>query len=102
MSGKERELITKSGTKCWCSKAWLQLNAKHIVSCCHKVSRVIDERHDMIVNILLNNTLMQRGFIFREQLWEDRKMIGTTKDEMTVSTEHWRSGERKKKGRVAG
>ena len=36
--GKRREMITKKKpeTKCWCSKTGLQLNSKHIVSCCKR------------------------------------------------------------------
>ena len=61
--GRRRELITKKTkeTKCWCSKTGLPLNARHFVSCCRKVSREINARHDVVVNILLNNILVQRG-----------------------------------------
>ena len=57
--GRRRELITKkkTETKCWCSKTGLHLNARHIVSCCRKVSREINTRHDVVVNIILNNIL---------------------------------------------
>ena len=60
--GKRKELITKkrAETKCWCNKAGLALNAKHIISCCKKVSVEINTRHDIVVNILLNNILRQR------------------------------------------
>ena len=56
--GKRKELITKqtTNTKCYCSKAGLALNAKHIVSNCKKVSGEINARHDIIVNILLNKS----------------------------------------------
>ena len=81
---------------------WLQLNAKHIVSCCRKVSGEINGRHDTVVNILLNNILVQRGLITHEQKWEDRKIVRTARDEITIGTEHWRSDERREKGRVAG
>ena len=102
--GKRKELITKkkAETKCWCSKTGLPLNAKHIVSCCRRVSREINTRHDIVVNILLNNILVQRGLISHEQRWEDRKMVKTQKDEITIGTEHWVSDEWKVKGRVAG
>ena len=73
--GKRKELITKkrAETVSWCSKTGLPLNAKHIISCCKKVSGEIAARHDIVVNILLNNILVQRGLIDREQKWEDRK-----------------------------
>ena len=46
--GKRREKITKKKfeTKCWCSKSGLALNAKHIVSCCKKVSGEINTMQD--------------------------------------------------------
>ena len=102
--GKRRELITKrkADSKCWCSKSGLALNAKHIVSCCRKVSGEINARHDIIVNILLNNILVQRGVISHEQRWEERKMVRTARDEITVGTEHWRSDEWRSQGCVAG
>ena len=102
--GKRKELISKkkTDTKCWCSKSGQTLNAKHIISCCRKVSGEINARHDIIVNILLNNILVQRGLISHEQEWEDRKMVRTRTDEITIGTEHWRSDEWKGKGRVAG
>ena len=102
--GKRKELITKTKTesKCWCSKTGLPLNAKHIVSCCRKVSAEINNRHDVVVNILLNNILVQRGLISHEQKWEDRKMVRSKTDEITIGTEHWRSDEWRTKGRVAG
>ena len=98
--GKRRELIAKMKTdcKCWCSKTGLPLNAKHIVSCCRKVSDEINNRHDVVVNILLNNILVQRGLIAHEQRWEDRKMVKSRNDEITIGTEHWRSDEWKEKG----
>ena len=80
----------------------LALNAKHIISCCRKVAGEINSRHDLIVNILLNNILIRRGIIAHEQTWDDRKMVRTAKDEITVRTEHWRSDEWKEKGRVTG
>ena len=40
--------------------------------------------------------------VTREQKWEDRKMVRTPHDEITIGTEHWRSEEWKTKGRVAG
>ena len=102
--GKRKEMITKkkADLKCFCSKTGLPLNAKHIISCCRKVSSEINARHDMVVNILLNNILVQRGLISHEQKWEDRKMVRTETDEITVGTEHWRSDEWKEKGRVSG
>ena len=102
--GKRRELITKkrAETKCWCSKSGLPLNAKHIVGCCRKVAGEINARHDIVVNILLNNILTKRGLIAHEQRWEDRKMVRTANDEITIGTEHWRTEEWKSKGRVAG
>ena len=102
--GKRNELITKkkAESRCLCSKTWLTLNAKHIVSCCKKVSNEINNRHDSVVNNLLNNIMIQRGLISNEQKVEDRKMVRTPHNEITVVTEHWRSDEAKCKGRVAG
>ena len=102
--GKRRELITeqKDDSRCWCSKTGLQLNAKHVVSCCKKVSADINARHDIMVNIILNNTLKQRGLVTHEQRWEDRKTVRTAHDEITVGTEHCRSDEWKENGRVSG
>ena len=102
--GKRKEMITKkkAETTCFCSKTGAQLNAKHIVSCCRKVNAEINARHDLVVNILLNNILVQRGLIDHEQRWDERKMVRTAKDEITIGTEHWRSEEWKEKGRVAG
>ena len=67
----------------------------HIVSCCRKESCEINARHDIVVNILLNNILVQRGLVTYKQSWDDRKMIRTARDEITIGTEHWRSDERK-------
>ena len=88
--GKRKEMITKkkAESKCWCSQSGQALNAKHIVSNCRKVSREINTRHDIVVNILLNNILKQRGLITHEQNWEDRKMVKSPKDEITIGTEH--------------
>ena len=97
-------MITKKKTdsKCWCSKVGLPLNARHIVSCCKRVSGEINARHDAVVNILLNNILKQRGLMTHEQKWEDGKMERTANDEITIGTEHQRSDEWKNKGRVVG
>ena len=102
--GKRKELVTKQRTEsnCLCSKSRLPLNAKHIISCCRKVSGDINARHDIVVNILLNNILVQRKLATHEQRWEDRKMVRTPTDEITIGTEHWRSDEWRTKGRVAG
>ena len=102
--GRRKELTTKkkSETKCWCSKAGQQLNAKHIISCCRKVAGEINTRHDIVVNILLNNILIQRGLAAHEQTWDDRKMVRTPSDEITIGTEHWLSDEWKERGRVTG
>ena len=102
--GKRKELITKmrAETMCWCRNEGMHLNSKHIISCCGKVSNEINSRHDIIVNILLNNVLIQRGLITHEQRWEDRKMVRTGSDEITVGTEHWVSDDWREKGRVAG
>ena len=91
--GKRRETVTKkkTETRCWCSKAGLPLNAKHIVSCCKKVSGEINTRHDIVVNFLLNNILVQRGLVSHEPKWEDRKTVRSAKDEITVGMEFWRS-----------
>ena len=102
--GKRMEMITRQNTdsKCWCSKVGVPLNAKHIISCCKKLASEISARHDIVVNILLNNILKQRGLIAREQMWEGRKTVRTAHDEITVGTEHPRSEEWKAKGRVTG
>ena len=62
----------------------------------------INTRHDIVVNILPNNVLVQRELIAHEQKWEDRKMVKTSRDEITIGTEHWRSDEWSGRGRVAG
>ena len=99
---KRREMITKKTERvCWCSKAGLPLNAKHIVSCC-KISGEINTRHDSVLNNLLNNILVQRGLVSHEQRWEDRKTVMSAHDEITVGTEHCRPDEWKNKGRVRG
>ena len=56
----------------------------------------------MAVNILLNTIMIKRKLIAHEQKWEDRKMVRTDTDEITIGTEHWRSDEWKEKGRVPG
>ena len=101
--GRRKELITKQRTEtlCWCSNIRLPLNAKHI-SCCKRVSGEIIARHDIVLNIILNNILKQRGLIIKEQKWEDRKTVRTPNDEITVGTEHVRSEDCEGKGRVAG
>ena len=97
--GKRMELITKKRVEstCSCSRTRAQLNARHIVSCCKKASAEINARHDIVVNILLNNILVQRGLVTHEQKWEDRSMVRTQTDEITIGTEHWRSDEWKEK-----
>ena len=72
--GRRRELLTKTNaeTMCFLSKAVLLLKAKHIVSCCKKVSSEIQSRHDKVVNAILNNILIQRGLVSHEQKCEDR------------------------------
>ena len=86
-------MITKRAAeaRCWCSKTGAWLNAKHIIGCCRRVSAEINARHDIVVNILLNNILTQRGLVTHEQRWEDRMMVRTARDEITIGTEHWRS-----------
>ena len=66
------------------------------------MSSEIIARHDIVLNVLLNNILIQRGLISHEQNWEDRKTVRTARDEITVGTEHLRSEEWKDKGRIAG
>ena len=61
---------------------------KDIVSFCRKESSKINTRHDIMVDILINNILSQRGLIDHEQKWEDRKMVKTARDEITIGTEH--------------
>ena len=67
----------KTETRCWCSKAGLPLNAKHIVSCCRKVSGEINTRHDIVLDVLLNNIRIKKVLISHEQRWEDRKTVRT-------------------------
>ena len=102
--GKRKELITKKRTEpcCFCSPTRLPLNSKHIVSCCNKVSRDINARHDIVVNVLLNAIRIQTKLVTHKQKWEDRKMVRTPSDEITIGTDHWRSDEWKAKGRVPG
>ena len=65
--GKRKELIRKkTDTKWWCSRAGLAFNAKHVISCGKKVSGEIGTRHDIVVDILLNNIPIQRGLITNE------------------------------------
>ena len=93
--GKRKEMIAKkkTDTKCWCSKSGPALNAKHVVSCCKRVSGEINARHDTVVIIILNDILIQRGLIDHERKWEDQKMVRTAHDEITIGAEHWRSEE---------
>ena len=79
-----------------------ELNAKHIISCCRNVAGEINARHDIVVKILLNNILKQRGRIDHEQEWGERKTLRTANDEIRVGTEHWRSESMKGNGRIAG
>ena len=67
-----------------------------------RVSGEINARNDIVVNIFLNNILVLRGLVTHEQRWDDRKMVKTAREEITIGTEHWRSEEWKEKGRVAG
>ena len=102
---KRKELITKTKaeTMCFCSNNGLPLTAKHIISCSRNVNSQINARHDMAVNILLNNNiLIQRGQVTHEQNWDVRKIVRTPSDEITIGTGHWRSDEWKEKDRVAG
>ena len=102
--GKRKELITKNPAQktCWWSKSGLALNAKHITRKSKKVACEICAGQDIIVNIIMNNILVQRGLVSQEQKWEDRKTVRTPRDEITVGTEHVRSEEWANKGRVAG
>ena len=50
---------------------------KHFVSCSKKVAGETNNRHDIFVNILMNNILIERGSITQEQRWEDMKMVRT-------------------------
>ena len=78
------------------------MNAKHIISNCRKVTGEIIARHDIVLNNLLNNIIVQRGLISHEKKWEDRTTVRTSRDEITVGTEYVRSDEWIEKGRVAG
>ena len=48
------------------------------------VSGEINTRNEIVVNIMSNNILIQRGLIAHEQKWEDRKMVKTARDEITI------------------
>ena len=63
--GKWKELITKKRTEtnCFCRQNGLPLTEKHIVSCCQRVSGEINASHNIVINILLNNILIQRGLV---------------------------------------
>ena len=67
-----------------------------------KVGSEIKSRHDIVVNIHLNNILIQRGLITHEQRWEDWKTVHTAKDEISIETEHCQSDEWRSKGRIRG
>ena len=58
------------------------------MSCCRKVSSAINARHDIVVNILLVNILIQRVLIVHQQGYEDRKIVKTETDRITIVTEH--------------
>ena len=90
-------MITKKRTemKCWCSKAGLTLNAMPIISCCKNVSGEINARHDSIVNILVNNIPVKRDIIHEQKL-DDKKMVRTARDQITIGTEHRMSDELRK------
>lgn len=59
----------------------------------------MNNQHDIIVNMLQNNILVERGLASREQKWEDWKMVMADNDDITIGTEHWRSDEWKRKGK---
>ena len=50
----------------------------------------------------MNNNLKQRELIAHEQKWDERKIVKTPTDEITVGTEHPRSDEWKVRRRVRG
>ena len=54
------------------------------------------------MNILLNSILTRRGLITREQKWEDWKIVGMSRDDITIGTEHWLSDGWKEKVRLPG
>ena len=97
-------MITKkrSDMKCRCSKAGHALYDRNIISSCKKSEWRDFISHGIAVNILLNNILVQRGFVTNEQKWEDRKIVRTAKDEISVGTEHWRSEEMKDNWLISG
>ena len=64
------------------------LNAKHVIGCCKKVSGEINDLHDIVVNTLFNNILVQRWLIANEPKLDDRTTMRTPHDEITVGTEH--------------
>ena len=66
--GKGTRHLEKCGDKILVKQNGLPLNAKHIVSCCKRVSSEIQSRHDIVANVLLNNILVQRGLISNEQM----------------------------------
>ena len=92
--GKRKEQITKkTDSKCRCSKAGLALKAKHITCWCKKVSGEINARQDIVVNIIFNKILVQRGMVANEQKWDERNLVNAVRDEITVGTEHRMSDE---------
>ena len=97
--GKMKERIAKKkvGLKCFCSKTGAQLNAKHIISCCWKVSGDINARHDMVVNILLNNIMIKRGLIAQNKSGKTGRWSGQTpmRSPSGLSTGGPKSGRRK-------
>ena len=78
---KRKYLVTKKeDSSCWCSKSGLLLNRKHIISRCKKVSGDINSRHDIVVNILLINILIQRRLVSHEQKWEGGNTARTAQE----------------------
>ena len=52
--------------------------------CCRRVSGEINVRHDIVVNALLNDILIQRGLITHGKKWDDGKMVPTVYDDIKV------------------
>ena len=71
------------------------------MSCCKRVGSDINTRHAIVLNILLNNILVQRGLISHEK-WEDKTIARTSNDETIGGTKHLRYDEWQEEGRVAG
>ena len=57
----------KEGVEVLVQQVWKALNSKHVISCYWKVSGEINARHDIFVNNLLKNIIIQRRFFTNKQ-----------------------------------